>query len=139
MGIVKIRFILKAYDSKILVQACNQLIAAIEQSADMGPLLDVENPSLKNAEELERGGNSLDSSFFGPQRIIGPVPLPTKRRIYCVLRSPHVNKDSREHFEIRIHKRLIDIVFPEFGTIARLHELDIPSGIGLQVKTFKND
>jgi len=109
MGIVKIRLILKAYDSKILVQACNQLIAAIEQSADNW------------------------------EHIIGPVPLPTKRRIYCVLRSPHVNKDSREHFEIRIHKRLIDIVFPEFGTIARLHELDIPSGIGLQVKTFKND
>jgi len=147
MGIKKIRFILKAYDSKILVQACDQLIAAIEQSADMGPLLDVGDRSLENVEELELGGNklfdtlggsgpnSLDSSF-GLQRIIGPVPLPTRRRIYCVLRSPHVNKDSREHFEIRIHKRLIDVLFPRSIMIARLNELDLPSGIGLQVKTL---
>ena len=42
-------------------------------------------------------------------KIIGPIPLPTKKRIYCVLRSPHVNKDAREHFEIRIHKRILDI------------------------------
>ena len=42
-------------------------------------------------------------------KVVGPIPLPTKQRIYCVLRSPHVNKDSREHFEIRIHKRILDI------------------------------
>ena len=42
-------------------------------------------------------------------KVVGPIPLPTKKRIYCVLRSPHVNKDSREHFEIRVHKRILDI------------------------------
>jgi len=49
--------------------------------------------------------------------VTGPVPLPTKRRIYCVLRSPHVNKDSREHFEMRTHKRLIDLHLPSESTM----------------------
>jgi small subunit ribosomal protein S10 len=53
----------------------------------------------------------------GNTKAIGPIPLPTKRRIYCVLRSPHVNKDAREHFEIRIHKRIIDIYQPSEETL----------------------
>ena len=48
---------------------------------------------------------------------IGPIPLPTKRKVYCVLRSPHVDKDSREHFEMRTHKRLIDIIDPTPKTV----------------------
>ena len=65
--------------------------------------------------------------------ISGPIALPTKKRIYCVLRSPHVNKDSREHFEIRIHKRIIDIYEPSSQTIDSLMKLDLPSGVDISV------
>ncbi len=65
---------------------------------------------------------------------IGPIPLPTKRRIYCVLRSPHVDKDSREHFETRTHRRIIDIYSPTAKTIDALMKLDLPSGVDIEVK-----
>ena len=65
---------------------------------------------------------------------IGPIPLPTKRKIYCVLRSPHVDKDSREHFETRTHRRLIDIYSPSAKTIDALMKLDLPSGVDIEVK-----
>lgn len=63
-------------------------------------------------------------------KIIGPIPLPTKKRIYCVLRSPHVNKDSREHFEIRIHKRILDI-YPSSVDYDNqlLININLPSGV----------
>jgi small subunit ribosomal protein S10 len=64
----------------------------------------------------------------------GPVAIPTRRKIYCVLRSPHVNKDSREHFEIRTHKRIIDIYNPSSKTIDSLMKLDLPSGINIEIK-----
>jgi len=65
-----------------------------------------------------------------PLSSIGVVPLPTKKRIYCVLRSPHVDKDSREHFEIRVHKRIIEIYYdPEVPIFDLLSEADLPSGI----------
>jgi small subunit ribosomal protein S10 len=69
-------------------------------------------------------------------QVIGPIPLPTKRRIYCVLRSPHVNKDSREHFEIRTHKRIIDIYKPTEETIENLRNLDLSAGIDVEVKNI---
>jgi small subunit ribosomal protein S10 len=65
---------------------------------------------------------------------IGPIPLPTKRKIYCVLRSPHVDKDSREHFETRTHRRIIDIYQPSSKTIDALMKLDLPSGVDIEVK-----
>jgi len=64
----------------------------------------------------------------------GPVPLPTKKRVFCLLRSPHVNKDSREHFEIRTHCRLIDIKSPTAQTVDALMAMDIPAGVDVQVK-----
>ena len=61
---------------------------------------------------------------------VGIVPLPTKKRIYCVLRSPHVDKDSREHFEVRIHKRLLEIHYNSYDNIFKLlSESDLPSGV----------
>lgn len=66
--------------------------------------------------------------------VSGPVPLPTRIRRYCVLRSPHVNKDSREHFEIRTHSRLLDIKNPSAQTIDKLMQLDLPSGVDVEVK-----
>lgn len=65
---------------------------------------------------------------------MGPIPMPTKRKIYCVLRSPHVNKDSREHFETRTHKRIIDIYEPSSKTIDSLLKLDLPSGVNIEIK-----
>nr|QCI08589.1 ribosomal protein S10 [Spermothamnion repens] len=67
-------------------------------------------------------------------KTIGPVPLPTKRKIYCVLRSPHVDKDSREHFEIKIHSKIIDIHEPSSKTIDALMKLNIPAGVDIEVK-----
>lgn len=74
-------------------------------------------------------------SMSGTQAV-GPIPLPTKRRIYCVLRSPHVNKDSREHFEIRTHKRLIDIHSPSEQTINDLKNLDLVAGVDVEIKNY---
>ena len=66
--------------------------------------------------------------------ISGPIPLPTERTLYTVLRSPHKYKDSREQFEIRTHKRLIDIVKPTKQTIDTLQRLDLPSGVDIEIK-----
>ena len=66
--------------------------------------------------------------------ISGPIPLPTKRSLYTVLRSPHVNKKSREQFEMRIHKRLIDIQNSTPQTVDALMKLDLPAGIDIEIK-----
>ena len=66
--------------------------------------------------------------------ISGPVPLPTHQRIYTVLRSPHVNKKSREQFEIRTHKRLLDIIDPTPQTVDALMKLDLAAGVDVEIK-----
>lgn len=66
--------------------------------------------------------------------IAGPIPLPTKISRYTVLRSPHVDKKSREQFEIRTHKRLLDILEPTQQTIDALMKLDLPAGIDVEIK-----
>ncbi|WP_213318672.1 30S ribosomal protein S10 [Chlamydiifrater volucris] len=66
--------------------------------------------------------------------IVGPIPLPTKREVYTVLRSPHVDKKSREQFEIRTHKRLIDILAPTGKTIDALKTLSLPAGVDIKIK-----
>jgi small subunit ribosomal protein S10 len=71
-------------------------------------------------------------------RIAGPVPLPTRISRYCVLRSPHVDKNSREHFEIRTHKRLVDILEPMQQTIDALMKLDLASGVEVEIKLTGN-
>nr|YP_010337409.1 ribosomal protein S10 [Pulvinaster venetus]UNJ16994.1 ribosomal protein S10 [Pulvinaster venetus] len=83
---------------------------------------------------LDSCGQIVDTADRTKAIAIGPVPLPTKRRIYCVLRSPHVNKDSREHFEIRYHRRVIDIYQPSSQTIDALMKLTLPSGVDIEVK-----
>ncbi|MXW41534.1 MAG: 30S ribosomal protein S10 [Acidimicrobiia bacterium] len=64
----------------------------------------------------------------------GPVPLPTEKHRFTVIRSPHKDKDSREHFEIRIHKRLLDIVNPGAKTVDSLQRLDLPAGVDIEIK-----
>ncbi|MEA3493528.1 MAG: 30S ribosomal protein S10 [Candidatus Margulisiibacteriota bacterium] len=76
----------------------------------------------------------VDTAKRAGSYVSGPVPLPTEKQIYCVLRSPHVDKKSREHFEIRTHKRLIDILDPPPQTVDALMQLDLPSGVDVEIK-----
>lgn len=69
-------------------------------------------------------------------QVAGPIPLPTVKNKYCVLRSPHTDKKSREQFEIRTHKRLVDILEPTGATIDALTKLDLPSGVDIEIKAF---
>src|SRR5262245_7963963 len=64
----------------------------------------------------------------------GPIPLPTAKHRYTVIRGPHIDKDSREHFEMRIHKRLIDIVNPNNKTIDSLQRIELPAGVDIEIK-----
>ncbi len=66
--------------------------------------------------------------------VSGPVPLPTERSLYTVIRAPHKYKDSREQFEMRTHKRLIDILEPTPKTIDALMRLDLPAGVDIEIK-----
>ncbi|MFH1826625.1 MAG: 30S ribosomal protein S10 [bacterium] len=76
----------------------------------------------------------VDTATRAGSTVSGPVPLPTEKQIYCVLRSPHVDKKSREHFEMRTHKRLIDILDPPPQTVDALMRLDLPSGVDVEIK-----
>ena len=67
-------------------------------------------------------------------RISGPVPLPTSIKRFCVIRSPHIDKDSREHFELRTHNRLIDIIDPTPQTVDALMKLDLSAGVEVDIK-----
>jgi small subunit ribosomal protein S10 len=77
----------------------------------------------------------IDVVRINGTQAVGPIPLPTKRRVYCVLRSPHVNKDAREHFEIRIHKRIIDVYAPSEATMDSLRKLDLSAGVDVEIKS----
>jgi small subunit ribosomal protein S10 len=68
--------------------------------------------------------------------VAGPIPLPTIKNRYTVLRSPHVDKKSREQFEIRTHKRLLDIISPQQETVDALMKLDLPAGVDVEIKAF---
>jgi small subunit ribosomal protein S10 len=76
----------------------------------------------------------VDTVTRSGARVSGPVPLPTERNIYCVIRSPHKDKDSREHFEMRTHKRLIDILDSSAKTVDSLQRLDLPAGVDIELK-----
>jgi ribosomal protein S10 len=67
-------------------------------------------------------------------KVSGPIPLPTKKEIVTILRSVHINKDSREQFEMRTHKRLIDILSPTSKTVDALMKLDLPAGVEIDIK-----
>ncbi len=71
--------------------------------------------------------------------VAGPIPLPTLKSKFSVLRSPHVDKKSQEQFEIRTHKRLLDILEPKQDTIDALMKLDLPAGVDVEIKAFGKD
>lgn len=76
----------------------------------------------------------VDTAQKTGAKVSGPIPLPTQRSLYTVIRSPHVNKDSREQFEMRTHKRLIDILEPTANTVDSLMRLDLPAGVDIEIK-----
>jgi small subunit ribosomal protein S10 len=76
----------------------------------------------------------VDTAQKTGARVSGPIPLPTERNLYCVIRSPHKDKDSREEFEMRTHKRLIDILDPTSSTVDSLMRLDLPAGVDIEIK-----
>lgn len=82
----------------------------------------------------EAAAKIVDTAITTGARVIGPVPLPTRRKLMTVLTSPHVDKNARDHFQILTHKRLIDIEKPTGKTIDALMHLELPAGVGIEVK-----
>jgi small subunit ribosomal protein S10 len=79
-------------------------------------------------------GQIVEAAERTGAQVAGPVPLPTSIKRFCVIRSPHVFKDSREHFELRTHNRLIDILEPTSKTIDSLTSLNVPAGVDISIK-----
>ena len=89
---------------------------------------------------LDRSAEVIVSTALKTGALVrGPIPLPTRKSIYTVLRSPHVDKKSREQFEIRTHKRLIDILEPTPETLEQLMKMDLPAAIDVEIKAFGSD
>ena len=76
----------------------------------------------------------VDTAKRTGAKVSGPIPLPTKKEIVTILRSPHKHKDSREQFEMRTHKRVIDILYPTQTTIDSLMKMDLPAGVEIEIK-----
>lgn len=76
----------------------------------------------------------LETALSTGAKVVGPVPLPVEKKSFTVLTSPHTDKDAQEHYEIRTHKRLIDIVDPTSKTIDTLMHLELPAGVDIQIK-----
>ena len=81
-------------------------------------------------------GEIVDTARRTGASVAGPIPLPTLKNKYTVLRSPHTDKHSREQFEIRTHKRLLDILEPTQDTVDALMRLDLPAGVDVEIKAF---
>ena len=82
----------------------------------------------------QSAGEIVDTALRTGARVAGPIPLPTDKHRYTLIRGPHVDKDSREHFEMRVHKRLIDIVNPNAKTIDSLQRIELPAGVDIEIK-----
>ena len=79
-------------------------------------------------------GEIVNTAKHTGAKVRGPIPLPTKREVFTVLRAPVIDKKSREQFQIKTHKRLLDIIDPTAKTIDALRKLDLPSGVGVEIK-----
>jgi small subunit ribosomal protein S10 len=82
----------------------------------------------------EAAAKILEAAFSTGAKIVGPVPLPTDRKLIAVTTSPHVDKNARDHYEMLVHKRLIDILDPTSKTVDALSHLDLPAGVDIEVK-----
>lgn len=82
----------------------------------------------------EAASKIIDAVLAVGSKVVGPIPLPTERSVTTVQTSPHIDKDAREHFEMLVHKRLIDILDPNERTIDALSNLDLPAGVSIEIK-----
>src|SRR3990167_5412681 len=88
-----------------------------------------------DARVIDRSAERIvDAAIRTGAKVVGPLPLPTDRELFTVIRSPHIDKRSREQFEILTHKRLIDILEPTPKTVDELSNLDLPAGVGIEIK-----
>ena len=88
-----------------------------------------------DAQLLEKSAEQIvETAKRTGSKVSGPIPLPTQKEIVTILRSPHKHKDSREQFEMRTHKRVIDILYPTQTTIDSLMKLDLPAGVDVEMK-----
>ena len=76
----------------------------------------------------------VDTAKRTGAKVSGPIPLPTKKEVVTIIRSPHKHKDSREQFEMRTHKRVIDILYPTQSTVDNLMKLELPAGVDIEIK-----
>ena len=84
---------------------------------------------------LEQSADKIvDTAKKTGAKVSGPIPLPTQKEVVTILRSPHKYKDSREQFEMRTHKRVIDILYPTQKTVDNLMKLDLPAGVDIEIK-----
>ena len=84
---------------------------------------------------LEQSAEKIvDTAKKTGAKVSGPIPLPTEKEIITILRSPHKHKDSREQFEMRTHKRVIDILYPTQKTVDSLMKIDLPAGVDIEIK-----
>jgi small subunit ribosomal protein S10 len=82
----------------------------------------------------EAAGKIIDTALATGAKIIGPIPLPTSRSLMAIKESPFTDKDAQEHYEILVHKRLIDIIDPSPRTVDSLGNLDLPAGVSIEIK-----
>ncbi len=82
----------------------------------------------------EAASKIIQTALVSGAKVIGPVPLPTRKKSIVITTSPHTDKDAREHYQILTHKRLVDIVSPTNKTIDSLQHLDLPAGVGIEIK-----
>ena len=84
---------------------------------------------------LEQSAQKIvDTAKKTGAKVSGPIPLPTEKEVITILRSPHMHKDSREQFEMRTHKRVIDILYPTQKTVDNLMKIDLPAGVDIEIK-----
>ena len=89
-----------------------------------------------DAELLEKSAAQIvETAKRTGSKVSGPIPLPTQKEIVTILRSPHKHKDSREQFEMRTHKRVIDILYPTQKTVDSLMKLELPAGVDIEIKS----
>ncbi len=88
-----------------------------------------------DAQLLEQSAEKIvDTAKRTGAKVSGPIPLPTEKEIVTILRSPHKHKDSREQFEMRTHKRVIDILYPTQKTVESLSKMELPAGVNIEIK-----
>ena len=88
-----------------------------------------------DAQLIEKSAEAIvETAKRTGSKVSGPIPLPTEKEIVTILRSPHKHKDSREQFEMRTHKRVIDILYPTQKTVDSLMKIDLPAGVDIEIK-----